>query len=66
MLRIAFFVPCFQKAACKGHKMQVKKEVPVEVVHISRFFLPGAVQPLGRFRRQLPGHIGSHWDDTQP
>jgi hypothetical protein len=45
--------------------MQVKKEVPVEMVHFSRF-LPGAAQPLGRFRRQLPGHLGSYWDDTKP
>ena len=39
--------------------MQVKKEVPVEVVHFSRF-LSGAAQPLRRFRGQLPGHLGSH------
>lgn len=25
-----------QKAACKGRKMQVKKEVPAEVAHFSR------------------------------
>ena len=40
--------------------MQVKKEVPVEVVHFSRFLLDAA-HLLGRFERQLPGHLGSHW-----
>lgn len=58
----AFIVSTNQKATCNAHEMQVKKEVPVEVVHFYAFARRRASN-MGRYRRQLPGHLGSYWDD---
>jgi hypothetical protein len=50
-----------KKAACKGPKMQVKKELPVEVAHFSRFV--GRRTAYGTFWRPLPGHLDFHCND---
>jgi len=43
--------------------MQVKKEVPVEVLRFSRF-LPGAADVGDVSSANCPGHFGSSLNDT--